>query len=392
VIAIIGAGAAGLLAAVAAVNQGKPVTIYEKMNRPGIKLSMTGGGRCNLTNTGDLFTGLHGTRFLYPALAKLDSPVLRQVLRGMGVDTIVDDLGRVYPKGMKGKEFTQHLHTWLVKQGVRFHFSSTLTGLVVQDDVLRAIEIEGKTQDCARAILACGGNTYPKTGSDGGVAEILMAAGHTISPLLPALAPLKTREAWPTQLKGISLQNINVTITAQGKNMDSAQGDLLFTHFGLSGPAVLDVSHAAARALRQGKDVHLVIDLLPHLTCGQILELLEQQRQKTLANALTSLFPAQVAKTLGKDGYIKGLAPSTLRKFAQSLKETRLEVIDVLGKNHAMVAQGGANLREINPRTMESKKIRGLHIVGELLNYHGRTGGYNLHAAFATGWLAGENV
>lgn len=389
---IIGSGAAGLLAALAAVRLGKPVEVYEKMAHPGIKLGLAGGGRCNLSNTGDLLAGLHNTGFLRPALAELSCPELRRILAETGVDSTADETGRVYPKDINGRELAAHLHTWLGKKGVSFHFRSPLTGIRVEDGALTALEIQGKPVPCSRAVLASGGYTWPQTGSDGSVQGMLGQLGHSIAPLLPALTPLKTRESWPTQLKGISLTSVEAAITRNGKTTDRTRGSLLFTHFGLSGPAVLDISHAAAKALHDSQTTHIVLDFLPELDASEIRTRLEEQRQKTTANALGALLPEQLAKTLGSEKYIKSLAPSTLDQLARALKETRLEIIDTLGKTHAMVSQGGVSLREMNPRTMESRLIRGLYIAGEILDYHGITGGYNLHAAFATGWLAGTNA
>lgn len=389
--AIVGAGAAGLMAAVAAINRGEKVEIFEKMDQPGIKLGLAGGGRCNISNTGDLLAGLHDTRFLRPALASMDTRRLRQVLANLGVKTKVDEQGRVYPRELSGRELTEHLHAWLRHRGARFHFRSPLTGIDTKAGKLTALNIGDRKVYCSRAILACGGNTYPKTGSDGRATAILQEAGHTIIPLLPALTPIKTREDWPTKLKGISLVAA-VAVLAGGKALDRVQGNILFTHFGLSGPAILDISYAAAQALHRGQRAELSLDLLPLLTPEAIQAKLLAQRQKTLANALTSLLPQQLAQAVGSSQYIKGLAPSTLAKIAGALKDTRLEIVDTLGKNHAMVCQGGVSLREVNPRTMESRLIEGLFIAGEILDYHGRTGGFNLHTAFATGWLAGEHA
>lgn len=385
---IIGAGAAGLMTAVAAINRGGSVTIYEKMNRPGIKLSLTGGGRSNLSNAGDLLAGLHGTHFLRPALSNLDMPRLRQILTDLGVETKVDEYGRVYPQGINGRQLAQYLHSWLERRGARFRFNSPLTGIGAEAGRLVSLTIGNRQIKCLRAVLTCGGHTFPKTGSDGRVAEILAQVGHTITPLLPALTPVKTRETWPTKLKGISLA-AGVTVLGNDKIVDKTQGDILFTNFGLSGPAILDVSHAAALAQHSKERVDLSLDLLPQLTHEEILARLKEQRHKTLANGMATLLPQQLAQTVGSDGYIKGLAPSTLGRLARELKDTRLEIVDVLGKHHAMVSQGGVSLREVNPRTMESRLIKGLFIAGEMLDYHGRTGGFNLHAAFATGWLAG---
>lgn len=388
---IIGAGAAGLMAAVAASTGGHSVRVFEKMDRPGIKLALSGGGRCNLSNTGDLLAGLYGTNFLRPGLSNLDNPHLRQILASLGVETVADEWGRLYPQKMSGRELAEHLHTWLSQRGVSFHFNSPLTGINIKAGTLVSLKIGGKEIECPQAIVACGGNTFPNTGSDGRVAAILAQAGHNITPLLPALTPIKTREEWPTKLKGISLR-AGTTITGDGKKLEHTQGDILFTHFGLSGPGVLDVSHAAAKALHQGQKVHICLDLLPQLGEKEIVASLEKQRRRTLANALASLLPQQLAQKVGNDQYIKGLAPTTLAKIARELKETRLEIVEVLGKNYAMVTQGGVSLREVNPRTMESRRIQGLYIAGEILDYHGRTGGYNLHAALATGWLAGSKV
>jgi len=388
---IVGAGAAGLLAAVAAVRRGKQVLIYEKMGQPGIKLGIAGGGRCNLSNSGDLLAGLHHCNFLRPALARLDYTALREILAEIGVATSVDDWGRVYPRDMNGQELAGFLHNWLARKGARFCFHSPLSNTITRNGKLDALEISGKAIPCTRAILACGGKAWPKTGSDGAALAVLNQAGHEIVPLLPALAPLKTRESWPGQLKGISLKNVVVSITANGRTLDSVRGDLLFTHFGLSGPAVLDVSHAAAKARRQQVPTFILLDLLPDMEREEIRAVLMRQTEKTAGNALSALLPAQLAKKLGGEKYTKGLAPSTLDQLAAGLKEVRLEIVEVLG-SHAMISQGGVQLRQVNPQTMESQTISGLYIAGEMLNYHGRTGGYNLHAAFATGWLAGENA
>ena len=390
-IVIIGAGAAGLLAAVAAVRRGQQVGIYEKMQRPGIKLGLAGGGRCNLSNSGDLLAGLNNCQFLRPALARLDQAALKHELAAIGVATTVDHWGRVYPQAMTGQELAGHLHSWLQSQGVRFYLHSPLTNIQTGNGKLEAVEINGKAIPCSRAILACGGKAWPQTGSDGGALTVLAAAGHKIVPLLPALVPLRTKETWPLQLQGISLKNAAVTVTANGKKLDGARGDLLFTHFGLSGPAVLDISHASAKARHQGQPALIVIDLLPHMSREEICQSLEKHAQKTVGNALSALLPAQLAKMLGGEKYIKGLAPTTLNQLAGELKAVRLEIADVLGRQ-AMVSQGGVNLRQVNPRTMESKLVSGLFLAGEMLDYHGRTGGFNLHAAFATGWLAGENA
>ena len=391
-IIIIGAGAAGLFAALAAVKQGKKVTVYEKMHQPGIKLSLAGGGHCNISNTGDLLAGLHGTRFLRPALQTLGNVCLRDLLQSIGVETKEDQVGRVYPKDINGRGLADFLRSWLEAQGVTFYFDSPLTDIDIQDGLLQGLGIKGRTIPAANVILACGGNTWPKTGSDGAILRVLEKAGHRLVPLLPGLAPLKTKEVWPTEAKGISLRNVNVTITGNGKKLDQTQGDLLFTHFGLSGPAILDASHAAAKARYEKMETHVIIDILPQLSTRQIIAILNQHRQKTVTNALSTQLPGQLAKALGSDDYIKGLAPLTLEKLARGLKETRLEVVDVLGKNHAMVSQGGVSLKEVDPRTMESKLIPGLFITGEMLDYHGRTGGFNLHGAFATGWLAGSKA
>lgn len=387
---IIGAGAAGLMAALAAVQRGKAVTIYDKMKVPGIKLGLAGGGRCNLSNKGDLLAGLHNANFLRPALAGLDFTALKHILGDMGVEITVDEGGRAYPKGMDGKGLVRRWVTWLQDHGARFHWNCPLTDICTEAGALKGLKIGARTIACTQAVLACGGNTWPRTGSDGAAFALLKKSGHIITPLLPALTPLKTREAWPTKLKGISIPETEITALVKGKATDQARGGLLFTHFGISGPAVLDVSHCAAKALYEGKEIWLYIDFLPDKSRDEIKGILLEQRQKTVANALGSLLPGQLAKYLGSEMYIKGLAPSSLDQLVGNVKETRLDIVDALGKNHAMVCQGGVSLREVNPRTMESRLIKGLYIAGEMLDYHGRTGGYNLHAAMATGWLAGN--
>lgn len=388
---IIGAGAAGLFAALAACETHKTIQIIDHQPQAGSKIIIAGGGRCNISNSGDLLANLHQCRFLRPALASLDFAALAEVLRDIPIPVTTDSLGRAYPQNTDGRGFALALENHLKGRGVTFTFLRSLTGLLVEEGRLQGILVDGKPISASRVILATGGASWPGTGCDGSTFNILKQ-WHTIHQPLPALVPLKTAETWPAEAKGISLSNIPVTISAGGKTLDTTRGDLLFTHFGLSGPAVLDISWAAARALADSQVPILTLDLLPQLTLAQLLRFFGKNQNKTAANALSELLPKQLARLIAPDSTLKGLAPSTLEKKVKSIKEQSLTITGTLGMKGAMVTQGGIELKEVNPRTMESKKIQGLYLAGELLDYHGRTGGFNLHAAFATGYLAGQNI
>jgi predicted Rossmann fold flavoprotein len=391
VLYIIGAGAAGLFAALSADETHKTIQIIDHQPLAGSKLIIAGGGRCNISNSGDLLGNLHQYRFLRPALASLDFDALTEVLRKIPISITTDSLGRAYPQNTDGRGFALAVENHLKDRGVAFTYGRSLTGLQVEEGRLRGIVVDGSPIPASQVILATGGASWPGTGCDGSAFKILKQ-WHTIHQPLPALVPLKTAETWPADATGISLSNIPLTLSAGSKILDTTRGDLLFTHFGLSGPAVLDISWAAARALADSKVPTLTLDLLPQLTLAQLLRFFGKNQNKTAANALSALLPKQLARLIAPDSTLKGLAPSTLEKKVRSIKEQSLTITGTLGMKGAMVTQGGIELKEVNPRTMESQKVQGLFLAGELLDYHGRTGGFNIHAAFATGYLAGKNI
>ncbi|MTI95351.1 MAG: aminoacetone oxidase family FAD-binding enzyme [Firmicutes bacterium] len=389
---IIGAGAAGLFAAMAISRAGGKPQIFEHQSKVGNKLAVSGGGRCNLTNSGDLLNGLMDTKFLRPALTQFDFYALQAEMAELGINIHSEDNGKCYPSQLNGRDLADRLCQFLADKGADFHYQAKLTDINCVDGKIVQVKINDAPIQCKRLILAPGGVSWPQTGSNGSCWPLLARLGHTVRPPQPALVPIRTQEGWPAMVSGTSLRNIDVSVLIGGKVAANSRGNVLFTHFGLSGPAILDNSWAVAQGLSRRQTIIISLDLLPDLGTDTICRHMQKHAEKTVVNALGELLPRKLAQQLAPDTPVKGLATSTLQKLAGNLKDCRLEAVSTLGMDKAMVTQGGVHLREVNPRTMESKIVSGLFLAGEVLDYHGHTGGFNLHAAFATGWLAGSAI
>jgi predicted Rossmann fold flavoprotein len=404
---VIGAGASGLIAAGRAAQCGADVVILEKMQRPARKLMITGKGRCNLTNIAEIheFVSHFGTngKFLHRAFGAFFSSDLLSLLDDLGVETVTERGGRVFPKSNSARDVVNALTRWIKQLGVEIHVSSSVKSLKVSNSKIEgAIVKGGKEYSCDTLIIATGGASYPATGSSGDGYKLAESVGHRIFPIHPALVPLDVSGEICERLQGLSLKNVNLTLLVNGKKEREEFGEMLFTHFGLSGPIVLTVSGTAVRAIAAGKSVRVSIDLKPALDDkkldARLLREFSEHSKKQFSSVLRTLLPSKMipicAELAGipedrKVSRISGVERKTLRNW---LKGFELEISGYRPFEEAIITSGGVDVREVNPGTMESKIVKSLYFAGEVLDIDADTGGYNLQAAFSTGWLAGTSA
>ncbi|MCE5343043.1 MAG: NAD(P)/FAD-dependent oxidoreductase [Eubacteriales bacterium] len=400
---VIGGGAAGLMAAVTAAEQGAAVTLLERNEKLGKKLYITGKGRCNCTNlcSPDDFRQnvVRNPRFLYSALEALPPTALVQKLESWGCPTITEHGRRVFPASQKASDVTRALERQLTQLGVRLRLNTRVAGLTVADGRARGVTLETGEVISADAVIVCtGGCSYPSTGSTGDGYTLLTAAGHTIVPPKPALVPLTSEAAWVRALQGLSLKNVRLTLWHGKKRLYTEIGEMLFTHFGVSGPLVLSASsYLAGLSLTECR---LELDLKPGLTESQVNERLIRDisgagRKHTQA-ILRGLYPERLAQVMAELTAVDPLTPaSELRReqreaLAHAAKALEIPVSGTEPLEAAVVTAGGAQVSQFHPATMESKLVPGLYAAGEVLDVDALTGGYNLHIAFATGYCAGR--
>jgi len=396
---VIGGGAAGLSAALFAARAGARVTMLEKNEKFGKKLYITGKGRCNLCNDCETEEFLRNVprnpRFLYSALRFLSPKDLQQLMNDLGCETKVERGNRVFPVSDHASDVSRAFMDGL--RGQQLKISVNVKDIEITDGKVTAVIAED-TAGTRR--ITTGGVSYPVTGSTGDGYVFAKKAGHTIVPALPALVPLVTKEDWPKQLQGLSLKNVCLTARVHGKIKYSEQGEMLFTHFGISGPLVLTLSSALATC--NWKDVQLALDMKPALTEEQldarILRELSASPRKQLQNILPSLLPSRMAeifpKLINVDG-AKQCAQITAAERARmvgQLKSLPLTVLSPRPIAEAIVTCGGVSTKEVAPATLMSKKVNGLFFAGEVLDVDAYTGGFNLQIAFSTGALAGHSA
>lgn len=403
-IVIIGGGAAGLMAAIRAAECGESVLLLEKMSDLGRKILISGKGRCNLTNQCDREDFLHtfgkNGRFLYSAWDRLDNQKLRDLLKAWGCETIVERGQRVFPVSQSAREVRDLLIQKAKDKGVEIWSDWLVKNVIAQEEGFRITSSKGFEIFAERLIITTGGLSYPGTGSSGDGLKWARALGHRITPLYGALVPLVIREEWVKELQGLSLRNVRCSLWEGKKEKDSDFGEMLFTHFGVSGPLILTLSGLTGPLLAKGKELFLKIDLKPALSEEQlnlrIQKDFEKFSRKKAANGLDELLPQKMIPVILKLAGIPREKP-----VHQITKEERLKIISLLKGltlsiqsqrpiAEAIVTMGGVDLKEISPQTMESKLIPHLYFAGEILDLAGWTGGFNLQAAFSTGWVAGE--
>ncbi len=405
-VAVVGAGAAGQTAAIAAASQGRRVALLEQMDRPGLKVLASGGGRCNLTNLAPLADyikafGRQG-RFIVPAMGALSPADLRRGLVQWGVPTAVGEGGEVYPASQRAADVQAALWRRIEQLGVAIRLGCPVRQLWIETGKLAGLDLSPRDRiAAAKVVLACGGQSWPKLGGTGGGFPLARQGGLEIRPPLPALVPLITSERWPARLAGVSLPIARVWIEARGQDKAGRHGGVLFTHRGLSGPAVLDISGAVSELLRRGP-VPLRVEPVAGMDASQWGVQLDAWRgsagRRGVAGLLAKLLPRSLCDVVCEQAGVEPrtaiaqLSASRRDALAKVLGGMELAVTATEGFETAFVTRGGVDLRGVNPRTLECRLLPGLHLAGEMLDLDGPTGGYNLQWAFASGWLAGQSA
>lgn len=405
-IAIIGAGPAGMMAAIRAGSLNKKVVLIEKNDAAGKKILLTGRGRCNITNSGKLDTFIEkfgqSGQFLRSAFSAFSNEDLIDFFKSRGLELKTERQGRVFPATDSAASVTRILEKCLKDNNVEVKYGLRLRDISVKDGVFSLDTGSPAKIEADRVILAAGGASYKTTGSTGEAFQIAQRLGHTIMPLRPGLVPLKTKEGWVKDLQGLTLKNIRVIFIAGKKKIVSEVGELLFTHFGVSGPLVLDLSAEIVKLLEAHAEIALHIDLKPGIKDEEmedkLLKDFKSQGGKEIKNMLASLMPARLVpvmiKLTGLDGHKKVHQISRTERLAlgRLLKALPLIVTASLPLEEAMVTCGGVSTKEIDPRTMESRLVKGLYFAGEMIDGGAPSGGYNLQQAFSTGYLAGGSA
>lgn len=407
-VVVIGAGAAGLIAAERAASAGRRVVLLEKNRKPGVKILMSGGTRCNLTHATDRqgIVRAYGSqgKFLHSALAALSPQQLVALIEAEGVPTKVETTGKVFPVSNRAADVLRALMARLNRSGAEISLSESVIGLQRLPDGPFEVQTDRRTLVAAKVILTTGGQSYPGSGTTGDGYAWAQAMGHTIVPPRPALVPITTSVAWVRELQGVTTPDIALRLVEPGppaRELDRRRGSLLFAHFGLSGPVALDISrHVSGHP--QPATLRLECDFLPDVPTQQLDEQFRTAAGQTGRKTLASLAPAEVPGRLfetllnlaGLDAAGRGAELSRAGRAAlvKQLKTAEIPVAGTRGFAKAEVTAGGVALAEVDSRTMESKLAPGLYLAGEVLDLDGPIGGYNFQAAFSTGWLAGESV
>ncbi len=401
-VVVIGAGAAGLFAAGQAAKAGAEVILIEKNSFPGKKLNITGKGRCNVTNNctfDELIANVpQNPRFMYSAFSVFSPQDMMVFLESEGVKLKTERGGRVFPVSDRARDVTDALWRFAKRNGVNIK-NAKATELIFDDSSVCGVKTAEESIFCDAVIIATGGVSYPLTGSTGDGLRFALSAGHTISEPKASLVPICAESALCKSAQGLTLKNVVLTaFDSKGKKLFSEQGEMLFTHFGLSGPLVLSAS-AHMRNFEKEK-YHICIDLKPGLSPekleDRLLRDIEEKRNKDLNNIMRGLLPARMIPIFleksGIDGAVKGNAVTreTRKKLRDTLKSLRIEVDGKRPIDEAIITSGGVNIREINPKTMESKKVSGLFFAGEVLDVDAYTGGFNLQIAWSSAFAAGR--
>jgi predicted Rossmann fold flavoprotein len=402
---VVGAGPAGLLAAGSASEQGARVLVLEKMRQAGRKLLITGKGRCNITNDSDPEEFIrhvhpHG-RFLRPAFGHFFSRDILKLLHDQGVETTLERGGRYFPASHKSSDVLAGLLSWLGERNVEIRCGQRVEKLLVEGGSVKGVQALGKEIRAGKVILAMGGKSYPATGSNGEGYALARSAGHSVVPVRPSLVPLETAGNVASSLQGLTLKNVRASVWINDKKMGEDFGEMIFTHFGLSGPIILTLSRMVVDALHQKSKVELSLDLKPALDeqklDARLLRDLNEGGNKKMVNLFRGWLPASMIPVfidmLGIDPEMAGhqLSSKERKRIRNLMKDFRLGICGHRSFKEAIITAGGVPTQEISSKTMESKKVSGLYFAGEMIDLDAETGGYNLQIAYSTGWLAGRS-
>lgn len=407
-IVVIGGGAAGLMAAVIAGREGARVILLEKMNMVGKKMGITGKGRCNITNSADISDFIKNTpgngKFLYGAYERFSNIDLLALLHEWGLKTRVERGGRVFPESDSALEVRNLFMKMLKKYNVTVHLNEAVTKIVTKDNVVTGVVTTKESYACEAVIIATGGASYPLTGSTGDGYRLAEGVGHSITDIRPSLVPIVTEESWVKDIMGLSLRNVEVSIVSKEKVQAKMFGEMMFTHFGVTGPTILSLSHTVGKLLRKKKTAPIAvsINLKPALTAEVLDKRLQKDfdlySKKQLANGMKDLLPSNLIPIiislakLDPAKPINQITKEERQQLCHVLQHMTLTVKGLRPVEEAIVTAGGISLKEFNPKTMESKLVKGLYGAGEVLDIDAFTGGYNLQAAFSTGYVAAMHI
>lgn len=401
-VVIVGGGAAGMIASIKAAERGNEVIVIEKNEKLGKKVFITGKGRCNVTTNKDveeIISNIKGNgSFMYSALYTFSNLDLMRMIEEKGVKLKIERGDRVFPESDKSSDIIKCFERYMVENNVKVIFNTSVIEIVAENNIIKGIKTDGgNIIPCDVVILATGGKSYPYTGSTGDGYRLAERLGHTITSIKPSLIPLVTKESWIRDLMGLSLKNIEISVKHRNKQIYKDFGEMLFTHFGISGPVVLSASRSVTDILPG--EVEFFIDLKPALDPSEldrrILRDFEKNINKHFKNSLDELLPQKMIPIIielsgiDPEKSVNSITREERQKLVKLLKEFKVTVIGTRPIEEAIVTRGGVSVKEIDPTTMESKIIKNLYIVGELLDVDALTGGFNLQIAFSTGYCAG---
>lgn len=407
---VIGGGAAGMMAAITAAQKGHSVTLLEKNEKLGKKLFITGKGRCNFTNAGDdeelMNSIVTNKKFLYSAFNTFSNYDCMGFFDGLGLKFKVERGNRVFPESNHSSDVIAALAERLKKLGVNVMLNTEVisinTSENASENIFAGVTLKnGKKLAGNAVIIATGGNSYQSTGSDGAGYRMAKTLGHTVTPILPALVPMTVADEWEKELQGLSLRNVQIRVLDGKKELYSDFGEMLFTHFGVSGPTILSASSYVASVLKN-KPLTLSVDLKPALDRRQlderILRDFDEFKNKAYKNSLDKLLPKKLIPVVVElseikpDKKVNEITKQERSRLVELLKDFRLTLTGLMGFNEAIITQGGVSVKEVNPSTMQSKLISGVYFAGEVLDVDAVTGGFNLQIAWSTAYVAGSSV
>jgi predicted Rossmann fold flavoprotein len=403
---IVGGGAAGMFAAIFAARNGNEVIIYEGNEKLGKKLFITGKGRCNITNACDMDTlfdnVISNQKFLYSAFYGYNNYDVIDFFEELGVSTKIERGNRVFPSSDHSSDVINALVRELRKLNVEINLNSKVKNIIIEDGQARGLELENKKKVYGdKIIVATGGMSYQSTGSTGDGYKFAKNAGHKITRLSPSLVPFKTLEGFVKDLQGLALKNVQATIYDGKKQLYSEFGEMLFTHFGVSGPIILSASSFAADKIKE-KNLKLIIDLKPALSYEQldnrIVREFEIFKNKQFKNTIGSLFPSKLIPVMielskiNPDKKVNEITKEERLEFVHLIKNMELTLTELCDYNQAIITKGGIEVKDINPSTMESKLVNNLYFIGEVLDLDALTGGFNLQIAWSTAYAAAMSI
>lgn len=402
---VVGAGPAGLLAAGRAAENGCKVLVLEKMRQEGRKLLITGKGRCNITNAapiGEFITHVYPNgRFLRNAFSKYFSKDIIELLQRYGVESTLERGGRYFPASNSSADVLLALLAWLKELKVEIRCGFRVEKLLIEDNTLVGLRANGEIFNAQQIILATGGKSYPATGSNGEGYELARGAGHAIQKVMPALVPLETEGSIAHKLQGLNLKNVQATIWVNGKKAGEDFGEMIFTHFGLSGPIILTLSRIVVQELQNNNKVELTIDLKPALDNqkldNRLIRDLNEHGKKKLGNIFQFWLPASMVPVfielleIDPEKECHQVSAKERKQICHLMKNLPFKISHHRSFKEAIITAGGVATNEISPKTMESKLVKGLYFAGEMIDLDAETGGFNLQIAYSTGWLAGNS-